>query len=404
MATALLRTAAVFVAGTGAGAVMAAATTGHAQVQPGPRQQPAPRVQNIPSIPPAKSGSGSAPPAPRVNNRTLQSQAAAEKAKADSDARKAEADAKAREAEAKVLEAEQTRKAQESAAAATAEKEKRDAAAAREQSKDSQGYLTTAAAVVAGAVALAAGIRGGAALAKKAADGAKATVKAVNALGKDAAALNKAKSIVAGTPTGDKMKAIVQEADALGRKTNFAGLGAPTAGEKLAVGMKVVGAAEVAASYALPAVAPAIGMSQESADRSAMLLRVTGAAALGAGYGLKAGMAATRTVRPSSRAISSINAGANRLAREGSGGAAAASKNRVQAVVAKSTGDLKVAKAGARVAGSRAEKKAVESAGTVKRARVRTAKSVKNAGKVKSYSRTYKTGRKAGVTETVTLN
>lgn len=406
MASALLKPAVAFVTGTGVGAVLTAATTGNAQQrQPPPRQQPAPRVQNAPSVP--------ANGPPRKSNKTLQAEAAAQKAQAEAEAkardsearaaeanaaaRKAEADSEARKSEAasKAREAEEARKAKEAADAA-----------AREREKDQSGYLSTGLAIATGALALVAGVRGGAVLARKAGEAASGTVKAINALGKEAATLNKASRLVAGTVKGDKMKAIVSEADALGRTTNFAGLGRPDAGEKLAKGLKVAGVAEVAASYAIPAAAPALGMSQESADRAAMLLRVTGAGALAGGYGLKAGFAATKTVRPSSRAIASINAGANRLAREGAGGAAQVSRNKVGATVARSAGELKAAKAGARVTASRAERQAVDAAATTKRARVRADKSVRaaKAGKVKTYKRTYRSGRKAGITETVTLN
>lgn len=390
---------ATFTAGFGAGAVVAGASTGHAQVQPGPRQQPGPRVQNIPQAPQKSAGSAS-PPAPSgVSNRTLQAQAKAQaaqaeadakRAQAESEARRAEADAKAREAEAtaKSREAEEGRKAQEAAAAATAEKEKRAAS-------ERQSYLGPAAQIAAGALGALAAWKLGGALGAKAADAAKATVKAVNALGKDAGALAKTKSLVAGTPAGDKMKAIVQEANALGRSSNFASLGKPgKAADVVAAGLTIEGTVSMGASM----------VTDDPATKQA--LRIAAAASLGGAIGLKSALSVARSAapRPSSRAISSINAGANRLAREGSGGAATVSRNRVQGEVAKSTGKLKATKSESRVTASRAERKAVEAAGTVKRTRARVAKSVKNTGKVKQYSRTYRSGRKAGTTETVTLN
>ena len=423
MASTLLKVGAGFVAGAAGGLAMTAASAvGNAQQrQPPPRQQPAPRVQNAPSWNRPAAPQARQQPAPGPSNRTLQAQAAsqaavaaaeAERAKAEAEARKAEAEAKAREREAeaaaKAKEAEEARKTAEAERAAQAEKDKLD----REREKDASSTLLTVGAVALGAVALVAGLRGGAALAAKAAANAKDTVKAVNALGKEAAKLNKAKTLVAGTPKGDAMAGIVKEADALGRSANFANLGKPTAAAKVAIGLKVAGAVEVGASYALPAAAPALGMSQESADRASQLLRLTGAAFLGAGAGMKLGMTGAKAVRPSSRAVASINAGANRLAREGAGGAAKVSANRVGVEVARSSGKVRAAKSGASVTASRAQRKAVEAKGTVDRAKVRTAKSVtaerkrsapaRLSSKKSSWTRTYRSGPKAGMTETVT--
>lgn len=405
MASTLLKLGAGIVAGSTAGVVLGTTTGNAQQRQPPPRQQPAPRAQNAPD--PGRPPQPQRPP--QVSNRTLQAEAAAraaaaaaeaERARADADARKAEAETKAREADAaaKARIAEEERKSKEAEQAAQAEKDRLE----REKAKDASSTLLTAGAVALGAVALVAGLRGGAALAARAAVNAKDTVRAVNALGKEAAKLNKGKALVVGTPKGDQMSGIVREANALGRSSNFAGLGKPTAAEKVATGLKVAGAVEIGASYALPAVAPAVGMSQESADRAAMLLRVTGAAALGAGAGMKLGMTGARAVRPSSKAVASINAGANRLAREGAGGAAKVSANKVAAEVARSSGQVRAARSGASVTSSRAQRKAVEAKGGVDRTRVRTAKAVTAERKKSTFTRTYRRGPKAGTTETVT--
>lgn len=397
MATALLKPAAAFLAGLSGGVALgAAASTGNAQ-QVRPRQAPQPVVVPIPPIP-----SGNRPPQKSgVSNKTLQAQAKADsdraaaeakRAEAEAGARKAEAEARAREAEAaaKSKEAEEKRKADEAAQAAATEKEKRDAS-------ERQSYLGPAAQIAAGAIGALAAWKLGGALGAKAAVAARDTVKAVNALGKDAAALNKAKALVAGTPKGDKMKAIVTEADALGRKSNFASLGKPgKAADVVTAGLAVEGAISMGASMVV----------EDPATKQA--LRIAAVASLGGVVGLKSALSVARQAapRPSSRAIASINAGANRLAREGAGGAATVSRNKVGVSVAKSAGELKAAKSGARVVANKAERKAVESTATVKRARVRGEKSVKaaKAAPMKQYKRTYRTGRKAGITETVRLN
>lgn len=241
--------------------------------------------------------------AAEASARTEEARAAAEKAAAE--ARAAEAKARAIEAETRAREAESVRKAEESAA--------------KERSSYLVPAVTAALAVVAGGAAW----KLGRLIGRVAALGAKETIQSVNALGREAAKLQKIKGTLAGTPKGDEAKAIVNEAYALGGvKSAF-----PSAGYQAAPKAKslfdTLGKPPKAADYVASALAVegavTTGASFVVEDESAkQALRIAGSASLAGAAGLKAALAVAKAAapRPSSRAIASIEAIRHRIVRE----------------------------------------------------------------------------------------
>ncbi|MGE3064122.1 MAG: hypothetical protein AB7K67_00930 [Hyphomicrobiaceae bacterium] len=272
----------------------------------------------------------------RANAAAARSKAAAAAAEADkaaAEAKRAEADAKARTAEA-AARAEQERIAaarEQARLDAEARKRADDAAAAKEQRdfEAKQGSaqktaisvgLTVAAAAIGAFIGRKLGLAG----VKKAAELATTTIKSVESLGTQAAKLTTAKGAIAGTAKGDKLAAIVNDTYALGKvKTPFASPGyqAPPKAAEL---FGKLGKPD-ASAYALPAVnvvhgAGTVYASTQVEDKSlAMGLRAEGTAAIFAGLvGAKSLLAARASaMRPSSQAITSIEAGRMRLIREG---------------------------------------------------------------------------------------
>ncbi len=324
----------------------------------------------------------------KAKAKTAEADARARAAEAESKARTAEAQAKAEaakaEAEAKResarLQAEADKResdARAEAARVASEKEKREFEA-KEGSTEKTLFtlgLTAAAAVV----GILIGKRMGGAAAAKIAASAAETVKSISLLGRDAAALTKTAGRLAGTPKGDQLRGIVNEAYALGGvKTAFASPGyqaAPKAKELFGkLGKPDAGA------FALPALNVAQGggaliASTQVEDKSIQTaLRIEGTAAIAAGvFGSKALLAArAASPRPSSRAIASIEAGRNRLIREG-------------------------ATPAARSPLAKASAPASQAAAPARRPRV----AANDQAPVKSFQRTYKSGPKAGMTEVV---
>lgn len=321
----------------------------------------------------------------------------AEKAKAASDAAaasKAAADARKSEADAAVKAAEiAARSKREEAAAAAAKDEAdrawaadpknpdnvaREAAKAKAESQTKQGYImpavTLGVAVVGGVIGAKLGGRFGASAARAV----KESVGKLEGLGRDAAKINKAAGVIAGTVKGDAMKAITDAAAATARAAQATpaaikagnALNAVTFGQGVAMG---VGST----------------MVDDPALKSAM--RIEAAASIGASVGLKGALAVAKGGLPKvpAAAMAKIDAGKFRLARETRDGAEAISKIRVAAESAKASGATGVAKVEATAA--------VDSA---KRA-ARAAATAKGSGMI-TYQRTYKSGPKAGLTETVT--
>lgn len=284
------------------------------------------------------------------------------------------------------------------ATAAATEKAKADAAraqadAARAQTEAAKveaskptwqkTLMEIGAVAVPAAVAFLVGSRLGRGMGLKAAEAAKAAIKSVNALGRDAAAINKGRAVLAGTAKGDKLKAIVNEAYSIGgvkaafaspgykapsvAKTVFQKLGKPpAAGDAVAGVLAVEGAVTTGASYFV---------DDPDAKR---YLRMAGGASLAMAGGLKGSLAVAKAAapRPAARAITAIESARNRLVREAAKQALGKGQLRMKAA----TRQVPV--------------RAAVSAKPLPPARPRATGG-------DTFTRTYRTGPKAGLTETV---
>lgn len=342
----------------------------------------------------ARKPSRSAGEIARAKAREAEAQARAVEAQARAAAEKAAAEARAIEAKAKAdaemakVEAEKQRQAAEA-------KRLADEAAAKERSSYLAPALTAALAVVAGAASW----KLGRLIGRVAAAGAKDTIKSVNALGREAAKLNKS-AVLAGTPKGDQAKAIVNEAYALGGvKSAFQSPGyqAPPKAHALfdSLGKPPKTADYVAGALAIEG-AVTTGASLVVEDPAAkQALRIAGSASLAGAAGLKAALTVAKAAapRPSSRAIASIETIRHRLVRE---------SDEVVKPLSKSAGGKASKVAYLRPGGSAPQgtPPATPAGGGARRAEpVRY-----RAGGTVTYSRTYTRGPKAGLTETVTRN
>jgi chemotaxis protein histidine kinase CheA len=319
---------------------------------------------------------------------TARAKAAEAKSKASaaaSEAKKAEAQAAAAAAESKAREAEALAKTEASRIAAAAEAERAKTAAAAEavriaaekekrefearEGNTQKTLFNLGLAVAAGIAGVLVGNRFGGAAVKKIVAAAGETMKSVKTLGAEASKITATKGVLTGTAQGDKLRGVVNEAYALGGvKTAFASPGykAPPKAKEL---FGNLGKPD-AAAFALPALsagqgAGALIASTQVEDKSvSTALRVEGTIALVAGLTMVKPLLAARatSLRPSSKAIAAIEAGRNRLVREAKG---PAPRMPTRAPAAK-----------------RSRKAAPASGGT--------------------YTRTYRSGPKAGITETVT--
>ncbi len=321
-------------------------------------------------------------------------------AKDQAGAAKAQADAAKVQAEAATRQAEIAAQAQREAQAADARKAEAERAWAADPtnpanvkikadevkaaSSTKQGYIMPAVTLAVAAV----GIAAGAMIGRK--FGASATAAVTDAtsrlgrLGADAAKLNKTPGVLAASVKGDQMRGIVD-----------AGLKTKALAEATPAALK---AGDVL-TYATAAQGAVFGVGSVFVEDPALkaAMRIEAAASLGASVGMKSMLAIAKGNLPkvSPQLMAKIDAGKYRLARETRDGADKISKFKVGAEVSKASGDAAVAAAKATGAGQAAQAE-------VARAARRPARVQQTASGPTTFTRTYKTGPKAGTTETVT--
>lgn len=247
-----------------------------------------------------------------------------------------------------------------------------------------QGYIMPAVTIAVAAIGVAVGARLGKAFAGNAMKSVEKAVAGLTTLGDDAARLNKTSGVLAATPKGDEMRALVDAA----AKTKALADATPVA----------IKAGDVL-TYANAAQGAAMGIGSVFVDdptlKSAM--RIEAAVSLGASVGLKSMLAIAKGGLPkvSPQLMAKVDAGKYRIARETKDGADKISKFKVAAETSKAAGNAAVARAKATGAGNAAK-------ADVARAARRPARVQQKASGPATFTRTYKTGPKAGTTETVT--
>lgn len=274
--------------------------------------------------------------------------------------------------------------------------------------------------VAAGVIGAVAGARMGKSAAKVAADHAKTAIKQVETLGRMASELVKGKKVIAGTPAGDKAKAIINEAYALGgvksafpspayqappaAKSVFQKMGAPSGAQYVVPGISV--AQGGVALYASTKV-------EDENLRTA--LRTEGALAIAGGIFAGKALVSSRAFapRPRSSAVAAIETARTRIIREQAAGAGQVGRNAIAAQAARSTNQITAAMGAAarfrnKTAASvdRSKIPAIAAEGAVRVARVRADMSPARAladGRTpgSTFQRTYTRGPKAGLTEIV---